>query len=181
MIRPATGIYWLTGLSGSGKTTLSLAVAKRLADTGHSCLVLDGDLLRAGLCADLGYGPEDRHENIRRAGEIASLAALQNHLCLCAFITPYADMRAKLRERLGGLYHEIYLRCPIATCIERDPKHNYLKARQGVIQGYTGLDAPFEPPTTPDLCVETALHSIDACTEMILAYILMVPKLNSKR
>lgn len=172
MSRPSPGIFWFIGLSGSGKTTLSLAVAKRLAETGHSCIVLDGDILRAGLCADLGFSPEDRRENIRRAGEMALLAALQNHVCLCAFITPYADMRAKLRERLGGLYHEIYLRCPIAMCVDRDPKHNYRKARQGIIQGYTGLDSPFEPPSAPDLCVETDLHSIDTCTRMIMDYIL---------
>ncbi|MDP2848189.1 MAG: adenylyl-sulfate kinase [Humidesulfovibrio sp.] len=166
------GVYWFTGLSGSGKTTLSLAVAERLAAAGRNCLVLDGDALRAGLCADLGFCAEDRRENIRRAGEMARLAALQNHVCLCAFITPYQDMRAQLRERLGGLYHEIYLRCPIAACMERDPKQNYRKARQGDIQGYTGLDAPYEPPTDPDLCIETARHPVDTCVQTIMEFIM---------
>jgi len=171
LTRPAAGIFWFTGLSGSGKTTLSQAVAEQLAARGRACLVLDGDTLRAGLCADLGYSPEDRFENIRRAGEMARLAALQNQICLCAFITPYEEMRARLRQRLGGLYHEIYLRCPLAACIKRDPKHNYQRARQGLMPGYTGLDAPYEPPTAPDLCVETDRQPIAACVQKIADYI----------
>lgn len=171
-MHPPAGIFWFTGLSGSGKTTLSQAAAQQLAARGRSCFVLDGDLLRAGLCSDLGYSPEDRFENIRRAGELARLMAMQGQLCLCAFITPYEEMRTRLRERLGGLYHEIFLRCPIAVCMERDPKRNYRKARQSGVTNYTGMGAPYEPPTAPDLRVETDRHSIEACTRLIMDYIL---------
>lgn len=171
MIRSAAGIYWLTGLSGSGKTTLSQAVARLLAESDLGCVVLDGDLLREGLCSDLGYSAEDRTENIRRAGEMARLMAMQDRICLCAFITPFEAMRARLRQRLGGLYHEIYISCPISVCMERDPKLNYRKARQGTLHGYTGLDAPYEPPAAPDLCVETHLHPVEDCARMIAEYV----------
>lgn len=165
-------IYWFLGLSGSGKTTLSRAVAEQLRARGRDCFVLDGDLLRGGLCADLDYSDEGRKENLRRAGELAMLASAQNFVCLCAFITPYQSTRERLRERLGTLFHEIYIKCPIEICMERDPKQNYRKARQGRIVGYTGVDAPYEPPVDPNLCVETDLLSIEASVQLITEYIL---------
>jgi len=171
-MRTAQGIYWFTGLSGSGKTTLSLDVAARLRSLGRGCLVLDGDIMRSGLCADLGFSAHDRTENIRRAGEVARLASLQGCICLCAFITPYEGMRQKLRQRLGDLYHEIFLDCPISTCMERDPKQNYQKVRQGELHGYTGIDALFEPPASPDLRIETARLSIAEGARAITEYIL---------
>lgn len=171
MTTSAANVYWLTGLSGFGKTTMSLAVADRLTERGSRGLVLDGDLLRAGLCADLGFSSEDRRENIRRAGEISCLAALQGYLCLCSFITPCRDMRDRLRCRLGGLYQEIYLHCSLDVCMARDPKQNYRRARQGVQQGYTGLDAPYEPPKSQDLLVETDRYPIEVCAQMIVEYV----------
>jgi len=165
------GIYWISGLSGSGKTTLSTAAAARLADLGYSCLVLDGDTLRRGLCADLGYSQADREENIQRAGEVARIAASQGHVCLCAFITPYEAMRTRLRASLGPLYHEIYLDCPLGVCMERDPKHNYAKAKQGALPNYTGIDAPYEPPSAPDLRLDTSRLALDACIETIVNFI----------
>lgn len=171
MSRALTGIYWFTGLSGAGKTTLSLGVAEFLRARGASCLVLDGDILRAGLCSDLGFSPEDRTENIRRASEVARLAAQQGHLCLCAFITPYQATRTALRQRLGALYHEIFVKCPLENCMARDPKQNYARARQSGANNYTGLGAPYEPPAAPDLCVETDRHPIDLCVKMIAEYI----------
>jgi len=172
MTNRTTGIYWFTGLSGAGKTTLSLGVADLLRSQGHSCLVLDGDLLRAGLCSNLGFSPEDRAENARRASEVARIVAQQNHVCLCAFITPYRATREALRQRLGSLYHEIFIKCPLDRCMERDPKHNYARARQGEINNYTGLGAPYEPSVSPDLCVETDQNPIDVCVKMIAEYIL---------
>lgn len=179
MIRSAAGIYWLTGLSGSGKTTLSQAVARELTARGLGCVILDGDLLREGLCSDLGYSAEDRVENIRRAGEMARLMAMQDRICLCAFITPFEAMRTRLRQRLGKMYHEIYISCPISVCVERDPKLNYRKARQGTLHGYTGLDAPYESPMAPDLCIETNLHPVEECVRMIVEYVLKTARTGS--
>lgn len=173
MTRRHSGIYWLTGLSGAGKTTLSLGAAELLRAKGYGCLVLDGDILRAGLCSDLGFGPEDRRENLRRAGELALLAAQQNLICLCAFITPYQAAREALRQRLGGLYHELYISCSLETCLRRDPKQNYAKARQSAVNNYTGLGAPYEPPAAPQLCVDTDKNPIDVCVKMIAEYIIM--------
>ncbi len=171
MKRQVSGIYWFSGLSGSGKTTLSMAVAERLKASGYNCLVLDGDSLRHGLCSDLGFSPADRNENIRRAGEVARLIASQEHVCLCAFITPYSSMRTRLRETLGPIYYEIFLYCPIETCIKRDPKHNYAKVKQGALQNYTGIDAPYEPPTSPDLLIDTNQLPLDVCVENIVNFI----------
>jgi len=173
MPRTQTGIYWLTGLSGAGKTTLSLGAAELLRSLGYGCLVLDGDILRAGLCSDLGFGPQDRRENLRRAGEVALLAARQNLICLCAFITPYQATRTALRQRLGGLYHELYIKCPLETCMRRDPKQNYAKARESAANNYTGLGAPYEIPETPELCVATDENPIDLCVKMIAEYVIM--------
>ncbi|MGE4264130.1 MAG: adenylyl-sulfate kinase [Desulfovibrio sp.] len=172
MTRFATGIYWFTGLSGAGKTTLTQGVAELLRSQGHTCLVLDGDILRAGLSSDLGFSPEDRRENIRRASEVARMAAQQNQVCLCAFITPYQATRDALRQRLEGLYHEIFVKCPLERCMERDPKQNYFRARQRGANDYTGLGAPYESPVSPNLCVETDRHPIDVCVKMIAEYIL---------
>lgn len=171
MTQQLTGIYWLTGLSGAGKTTLSQGVAKLLREQGQCCLVLDGDLMREGLSSDLGFSPEDRRENLRRAGEVARLVALQGQLCLCAFITPYLATRQALRQRLGPLYHEIFVSCPLESCMARDPKGNYARARQEGRTDYTGIGAPYESPTEPDLLVSTDAMSADECMRTIARYI----------
>lgn len=175
------GIYWFTGLSGSGKTTLSVAVAEKLKARGYPCLILDGDLLRQGLCADLGFSHDHKVENIRRAGEVARLAAVQGCVCLCAFITPYEEMRTRLRQRLGSMYHEIFLACSIATCIERDPKQNYSKVRLGEIKGYTGIDAVYEPPSHPDLLVATDRLAIPECVQMITEFVLKTTPTSTRK
>lgn len=173
MTHHAPGIYWISGLSGSGKTTLSVAVAEHLKARGYRCLILDGDMLRNGLCVDLGFSPADRDENIRRAGEIASLVSSQGYVCICAFITPYNAMRTRLRNKLGRIYHEIFLNCPIETCIERDPKNNYNRSINGTLHHYTGIDAPYEIPQYPDLCINT-VEPLDVCVQKILNYIINI-------
>jgi adenylyl-sulfate kinase len=165
------GIYWFTGLSGSGKTTLSTAVAASLRELGHPCLVLDGDQLRQGLCSDLGYEPQDRRENVRRAGEIALLAAAQGVVCLCAFITPYAALRETLRTRLSPHYREVFVDCPIEECIRRDPKALYRRARKGEVANLTGIGAPYEPPSSPELRICTASMDVASSTQAVVEYI----------
>lgn len=171
MTQQLTGIYWLTGLSGAGKTTLSLGVADLLRAQGHPCLVLDGDIMRAGLNSDLGFSPEDRRENLRRAGEVARLVAQQGQVCLCAFITPYQATRNTLRQRLGPLYREIFVSCPLESCVSRDPKGNYARARREGRTDYTGIGAPYETPDAPDVRVETNTSGIDDCVRTIVQFI----------
>ncbi len=168
----SAGVYWFTGLSGSGKTTLSLTVGGRLRERGIETVVLDGDVLRKGLCADLGFSPEDRTENIRRAREVAGLLSAQGIICLCAFISPYEKMRDQLRRRLGGSFHLIFVDCPLATCQERDPKGYYGLARRGRILDYTAVGAPFEIPREPDFRVATDESTVTDCATRILRYIL---------
>ncbi|GAB6124829.1 adenylyl-sulfate kinase [Humidesulfovibrio idahonensis] len=167
-----SGIYWLTGLSSSGKTTLARAAGVLLATHGVKYVILDGDLMREGLCADLGFSPEDRNENIRRAGEVARLMSRQGLVCLCAFITPFRAMRDQLQARLGGAFHEIYVQCPLEICMARDPKGFYRRANSGEVQGYTGVGAPYEPPLNPELRVETSVLTIAEATQRILEHIL---------
>jgi len=165
------GVLWLTGLSGAGKSTLAMAVEQHLFRKGYSVYVLDGDNIRSGLNANLGFSPEDRVENIRRVGEVAALFADAGILCITAFISPYRSDRARARHAAGDAFHEIYVRADLATCERRDPKGLYRRARAGEIPEFTGISAPYESPETPDLVVDTARDPIEACVERILQYV----------
>ncbi len=166
------GVLWLTGLSGAGKSTLAMAVEQHLFRKGYAVYVLDGDNIRSGLNADLGFSPADRVENIRRVGEAAALFADAGFLCITAFISPYRADRARARAATPpGGFHEIYIRADLATCEARDPKGLYRKARAGEISDFTGISAPYEPPETPSLVVDTAATPLEASIEQILAYV----------
>jgi bifunctional enzyme CysN/CysC len=166
------GVLWLTGLSGAGKSTLAMALEQHLFRKGYAVYVLDGDNIRSGLNADLGFSPKDRVENIRRVGEVASLFADAGFLCITAFISPYRADRARARAATPpGGFHEIYVRADLATCEARDPKGLYRKARAGEIRDFTGISAPYEPPETPSLVVDTVVTPLEACVEQILAYV----------
>jgi adenylyl-sulfate kinase len=153
--RPFTGAtVWLTGLSGSGKSTVAVEVERLLVAEGRPAYILDGDNLRHGLNADLGFSPADRTENIRRIGEVARLMADAGVVALVPVISPYrAD-----RDRARGIHDdaevpflEVFVDTPLDVCESRDPKGLYAKARAGVITGFTGVDAPYEAPAAPDL------------------------------
>ncbi|HEV2548617.1 MAG TPA: adenylyl-sulfate kinase [Stellaceae bacterium] len=166
------GVLWLTGLSAAGKSTLAMAVEQHLFRKGYAVYVLDGDNIRSGLNADLGFSPEDRVENIRRVGEVAALFADAGFLCITAFISPYRADRARARAATPpGGFHEIYVSADLATCEARDPKGLYRKARAGEIRDFTGISAPYEPPETPSLVVDTVEAPLEACVEQILAYV----------
>lgn len=174
-------VFWLTGLSGAGKTTLATRCSEILTQEGIPVLVLDGDRMRSGLCADLGFGMRDRVENNRRCAEVAKIIA-EKQICLCSFISPTKALRATSRAIIGDGYREIYIRCPLATCIRRDPKGNYAKALAGLLPGYTGIDAPYEEPEQPDLIVDTGQTSLDISVHTLLAFIhqtVLVTKSNS--
>src|SRR5262249_19049354 len=150
----AGAVLWLTGLSGSGKSTLANSLEISLMQRGVAAFVLDGDNLRRGLCATLGFSPEDRAENIRRAAEAAKLLAEAGLVAIVALISPYANERQKAREiceSAGLSFAEIFIDSPLTVCEARDPRKLYARARAGEIKGFTGIDAPYEPPQNPDL------------------------------
>ncbi|HXV74620.1 MAG TPA: adenylyl-sulfate kinase [Sphingomonadales bacterium] len=165
------GVLWFTGLSGAGKSTLALEVERRLHAHGYQVYVLDGDNVRHGLNANLGFSPEDRAENIRRVGEVAALFSRAGMLAITAFISPYRSDRNRARRAAGAGFHEIFIDADIETCERRDPKGLYKKARKGEIKEFTGVSAPYEPPQNPELVVKTGERSIEACVEQILDYV----------
>jgi bifunctional enzyme CysN/CysC len=170
------GVVWLTGLSGSGKSTLAQACERELFRRGYQVYVLDGDNVRAGLNANLGFSPEDRAENIRRVGEAAALFADAGMLVITAFISPYVADRARARvaaERLvgEGAFQEVFVKADLATCEDRDPKGLYARARAGEIAEFTGVSAPYEAPDAPDLVVDTAAGDISACVAVLLEHV----------
>ncbi len=165
------GVVWFTGLSGSGKSTLAMAVEQALFRKGYLVYVLDGDNVRQGLNANLGFSPEDRAENIRRIGEVAALFADSGLLVVTAFISPYRTDRERAREAGGDGFAEIYIKADLALCEARDPKCLYKRARAGEIAEFTGISAPYEPPDQADLVVDTGALDVDACVERILAFV----------
>jgi len=162
-------VVWLTGLSGSGKSTLAAAVEFELFSQGKQVFMLDGDHLRGGLCSDLGFSPESRKENVRRAGEVAALFAEAGLLCVAAFISPYRSERALARRVAPeGRFLEVYLNAPLAVCEKRDPKGLYARARTGELKQFTGISAPYEPPEHPDLELRTDRLTVTQCVDLLL-------------
>jgi len=165
------GVLWLTGLSASGKSTLALALEQRLFERGYQTYVLDGDNVRQGLNSDLGFSPEDRNENIRRVGEVAALFADSGSIVITAFISPYRADRDLARAAAPGLFHEVYVDASLAACEDRDPKGLYSRARRGEIPEFTGISAPYEQPTAPELVVDTENATIAESVEQLVEYV----------
>ncbi len=165
----------LTGLSGSGKSTLAFAVEKALIERGRIAYVLDGDNLRFGLNADLGFSPEDRAENVRRVTEVARLMADAGLVALLPIIAPYETDRSVARKRhaeSGIRFLEVFVDTPLEVCEERDPKGLYARARAGEITDMTGVDAPYERPARPDLVVEGTAASVSEGVDQLIALLL---------
>jgi adenylylsulfate kinase len=170
----AGGVVWLTGLSGAGKSTLASNLEQALTLRGYACYVLDGDVLRQGLNAPLGFSPAERSENVRRVGEVAALFADAGLLCIVAVISPYAADRALARQAAarGGLaFHEVHVAADLATCERRDPKGLYQRARAGLLPGFTGVDAPYEIPRAPQLVLTTHSESVASSLGHLLDYL----------
>jgi bifunctional enzyme CysN/CysC len=167
----AGGVLWLTGLSGAGKSTLALALERELFAKGWHVYVLDGDNVRSGLNKDLGFGPEDRAENIRRIGEVAALFADAGFLVVTSFISPYRTDRQRAREAAGDRFREIYVKASLEACEARDPKGLYRKARAGAITDFTGIQAPYEEPETPDVVVATDRQSEAECIGTLMNFV----------
>jgi len=163
-------VVWFTGLSGSGKSTVANGVEQRLASRGHLAYILDGDRVRLGLNADLGFSPSDRDENVRRVGEVSALLADAGVITLAALISPYRRERDRVRERVpDGRFLEIYLDASVEVCERRDPKGLYKKARAGTIPEFTGISAPYEPPERPELVLPTEEMDADACIDAVVS------------
>ena len=159
---------WFTGLPSSGKTTLAHALAKRLADEGYDRVeVLDGDLAREHLTKGLGFSREDRAENVRRIGWVASLLARNGVIVLASVISPYRDDRDAVREMHGERFVEVHVATPLEVCAERDVKGLYAKQRAGELTGLTGVDDPYEPPLRPEVVVPTHQQSVDESVELL--------------
>ena len=155
-------ILWFTGLSGAGKSSLSHAVEEELHSMGCHTFVLDGDNVRHGLCADLGFSAEDREENIRRVGELSKLFIEAGVIVLTAFISPFRSDRERVRSLVPhGDFLEIYCDSPLDVCESRDVKGLYKRARAGEIKDFTGISSPYEAPVDPELAVETGALSIE--------------------
>jgi adenylylsulfate kinase len=170
----AGGVVWLTGLSGAGKSTLASHLGQGLFQRGYACYVLDGDVLRQGLNAPLGFTPAERSENVRRVGEVAALFADAGLVCIVAVISPYAADRALARQATtrGGLaFHEVHVAADLATCEGRDPKGLYRRARAGLLPGFTGVDAPYEIPQAPQLVLATHGEPIATSVTRLLDYL----------
>jgi len=155
-------VLWFTGLPSAGKSTVAHATEERLHQLGCRTFVLDGDNVRHGLCGDLGFTESDREENIRRIGEIGKLFVEAGTIVLTAFVSPFRRDRERARGLLlHGDFLEILCRCPVEVCEQRDPKGHYKRARTGQLKDFTGVSAPYEEPSDPELALDTATLSIE--------------------
>jgi bifunctional enzyme CysN/CysC len=155
----AGATVWLTGLSGSGKSTVAVELEQRLVSAGRPAYLLDGDNLRHGLNADLGFTDADRTENVRRVGEVARLLADAGVVAIVPVISPFRAGRDAVRaiHALAGVpFVEVFVDTPIELCEQRDPKGLYARARAGELTGFTGIDSPYEPPPAPELVLTPA-------------------------
>jgi len=162
-------VVWFTGLSASGKSTIAHALEEKLYELGCRTFVFDGDNVRHGLCSDLDFSKEGRAENIRRIGEMAKLFVEAGVIALTAFISPFRADRQRVRNLLtDNDFLEVYCRCPLDVCEQRDAKGHYGRARAGEIKEFTGISSPYEAPEHPDLILNTANTSVEQCVDMVI-------------
>jgi bifunctional enzyme CysN/CysC len=179
MLGHGGAVIWLTGFSGSGKSTLATALERELFRVGILPTVLDGDVLRTGLCRGLGFSPEDRKENMRRAAEAALLLAKTGAVVITALISPFREDRrlaADLCRKHGVPFAEVFVNAPLAECERRDPKQLYQRARAGQIPSFTGIDSPYEAPLAPDLELRTDRESVEQSVEKLARLVLTVAR-----
>lgn len=173
-------VIWMTGLSGAGKTTLSLVIQNELRKRGYFTKIFDGDIVRTGLCKDLGYSLEDRLENIRRIAEVAKLFKDSGIIVICSFISPTHEIRRLAKEIIGeDHFIEVYVNATLEVCEERDVKGLYAKARKGLIKDFTGIDSVFEPPLKPDIELRTDFWSVDKTARYLLRRI--IPRIKFRK
>jgi adenylylsulfate kinase len=165
---------WLTGLPSSGKSTLAIALAARLSGAGHRAQILDADVVRPALWPDLGFSRADRVANVLRIEYVARLLAQHGVTVIVACIAPYADVRAQVRRRhedAGVEYVEVYVSTPLSVCRQRDVKGLYARQEAGELRGLTGMDDVYEPPSAPDVEIDTSYADEAECCDAIAAYL----------
>jgi adenylyl-sulfate kinase len=163
---------WFTGLPGAGKTTIAAALELRLLEKGRSAYLLDGDLLRQGICSDLGFSRTDRDRNVRRVGELARMFADAGMVAVVALVSPYEATRRAVREQHqadGLAFLEVFVNTPLSVCTERDPKGMYAQANAGKLDNFTGVDDPYEPPRSPDVELTPGLSVTEAVDVVVRA------------
>jgi len=165
------GVLWFTGLPGAGKSTITEKLEFRLFDEGYQVSVVDNDVVRKGLSADLDFSPGSRSENIRRAGEVSALLARAGRIVLAGFISPYQSDRDCVRTAVGKGFHEVYLDADIGVCEKRCEPRLYEKARAGRILEFTGVSAPYEKPQSPELTIDTETLSVEATIDLLANYV----------
>lgn len=165
-------MLWFTGLSGSGKSTVAIALERELHRRGRLCRILDGDNIRSGINANLGFSAEDRRENIRRIAEVSRLFVDTGIITIAAFISPTEEVRRMAADIIGPAdFKEIYISTPLEECERRDVKGLYAKARRGEIPDFTGISAPFEAPQHPALTLDTSVLSLEESVARLMAFI----------
>lgn len=163
-------MLWFTGLSGSGKSTVAVALERELHRRGRLCRLLDGDNIRTGINAGLGFSPEDRRENIRRIAEVGKLFVDTGVITLAAFVSPTEELRTLARDIIGADdFKEIFVATPLEECERRDVKGLYARARRGEVKNFTGISAPFEAPRNPALVLDTTDTPVEESVEKVLA------------
>ncbi|MDX9932319.1 MAG: adenylyl-sulfate kinase [Bacteroidales bacterium] len=173
---------WFTGLSGSGKTTLSDSLNSIILRKGYFTKVFDGDVIRTGLCSDLGFSEDDRRENIRRTAEVARMFMDSGLIVLCSFISPTHEIRELARRIVGpDRFVEVYVNCPIEVCELRDVKGLYKKYRLGLLKNMTGLDSPYEAPLNPDIEIRTDLWDVNKCSRYLFRQVIKHVKYRKKK
>ena len=174
-------VVWLTGLSAAGKSTIATELERELFRRGCQPFILDGDSVRQGLCSDLDFSEHDRHENIRRVGEVTRLFADAGFICISAFISPHRADRDLVRHLMRpGTFIEVYVNAPLAVCEQRDPKGLYAKARQHKIKNFTGISSPYEPPLKPEIELPTDRLTVMQAVEKILKLLEKKCRIESK-
>ncbi len=165
-------VIWFTGLSGSGKSTIANALELELYNRKLRTFLLDGDHIRHGLNSDLGFSETDRMENIRRIGEVAKLFVEAGCVVLAAFISPYLLDRKRVRSLFAeNEFVEVYVKCPLTVCEQRDPKQLYKKALNGEISNFTGISAPYEEPEMPEIVIESDRETVEDAVRKIIRYL----------
>jgi adenylylsulfate kinase len=167
-------VVWLTGLPGSGKTTIAKALNPKLKDSGFKAELLDGDIVRKELSPELGFTKQDREMHARRVVYLSKLLSRNGIISVVCLISPYREFRryARRETNVSNNFYEVYVKCPLETCIRRDPKGLYKKALSGEIKDLTGLQDPYEEPENPEIVVDTERQSLEECVNVILDRVL---------
>ena len=171
-------VVWLTGLPGSGKTTIGRIVLDELRGMGYRVELLDGDWVRATINVEAGFTREERRKHLLRVAWIARLLARNDVMVICSFVSPYRDVRKKVREIIEeeAGFSEVYVKCSLEEAIRRDPKGLYRKALRGEIKNFTGVSDPYEEPMKPDLTIDTEKTSIEEAAAILKQHILNLVK-----